>query len=443
MGSLRFKEKFGYGFGDLANNLIFNSVTTYLMFFYTDHVGLSAATASTLFLVARIWDAVSDPMMGALADRTRTRWGRFRPYLLLVPVPFAVIAVLTYSSPDLGATGKVAWACLTYFLLMTLYTAVNIPYASLAATMTRDPDERAQLTTFRMIFSFGGGMIVNLITLPLVYWWAGSAAEGGDQIGGYRFAIIVLAGLSIVFYWLCFALTRERTRPDASIAHDLRAEIRLVTTSRAWWMLLGMGISMFALGIFPFYVGMYFLKYVFLKETFASSYFTLCTLGMLAGALMNLALVRRYDRRLLAVGAGIWGAVFSLGIYLVAPGNTVLLGLFAFLSFMGTGIGAPNLWAMVGDTADDIERRSGRQIAGLTSAAVSFSMKLGLGIGGAAVGYILAAYGFQPNVAAAPATQGGILMMTGLFPAIGYLLLSLFAFGFPRPTGAVAPVTAA
>jgi len=239
--------------------------------------------------------------------------------------------------------------------------------------------------------------------------------------------LAVLAVMSVFFYWICFAFTRERVTGEPEAAPALGQELAAVARTRAWWMLLGMGCMMFALAIFPFYAGLYFLKYVFLDEAFASKYFTILTLGMLFGALVNLILVRRFDRRMLAIFAGLWGAVFSLCSYLVEPGDYALLAGFGFLAFMGTGIGAPNLWAMVADTADHIERRTGRRIAGLTAAGVSFSMKLGLGIGGSAVGYILAYNEFTANVDAGPEVQDSIRMMIGLFPALGYTLFALAA----------------
>ena len=428
MTKLTFLEKAAYGFGDLASNLIFNAVTTYLMFYYTDSVGISAATASTLFLVSRLWDAVSDPMMGAIGDRTRTRWGKFRPYLLFVPVPFAVVAVMTYTSPDFSMTGKIIWAFVTYLLLMTLYTAVNIPYGSMAAAITRDSHERAQLTTYRMIFAFAGGMLLNAIMMPLVNWYAGDA---DNKIAGYQFAVAVLAVLSVILYWLCFAFTRERVNDEPEVAPQLAAEFKTVLKTRAWWTLLAMGTLMFALAIFPFYAGMYFLKYVFLNESFASTYFTTLTTGMLFGALVNLVLVRFINQRTLAMVAGIWGAVFSLTAMMVEPGQSMLLAAFGFLGFMGTGMGAPNLWAMVADTADHIENTTGRRIAGLTTAAVSFSMKFGLGVGGSAVGYILAYVGFEANVEASNDVQSAIRMMVSVFPAVGYVLFALAAWTFP------------
>jgi len=428
MTKLPLLEKVAYGTGDLASNLIFNAVTTYLMFYYTDSVGISAAVASTLFLISRFWDAFSDPMMGAIGDRTRTRWGRFRPYLLFVPVPFGVIAVLTYTSPDFGMTGKIIWACVTYLLLMTAYTAVNIPYGSMATVITRDSHERAQLTTYRMIFAFGGGMLLNAIMLPLVNWYAGDAES---KIGGYQFAVAVLSVMAILLYWFCFAFTRERVSDEPEVKPELGKELKTVLQTRAWWTLLAMGILMFALAIFPFYSGMYFLKYVFLNESFAATYFTVLTTGMLGGALVNLILVRFINQQTLAIVAGIWGAVFSMGAFFVQPGQSGMLVVLGFLAFMGTGMGAPNLWAMVADTADYIEEKTGRRIAGLTTSAVSFSMKIGLGVGGSAVGYILAYAGFVANVDANPEVQSAIRMMVSIFPAVGYAAFAVAAWTFP------------
>jgi glycoside/pentoside/hexuronide:cation symporter, GPH family len=425
MKSLKLSEKVGYGLGDFASNLIFNSVNTYLMFFYTEKFGLAAAAASTLLFVARVWDAIVDPVVGAMADRTQTRWGKFRPYLLFAPIPIAAVALLTYSTPDLAAGGKLAWAYVTYMALMTLYSIVNIPYGSMPAVITSDPRARAELTTYRMIFAFSGGIVVNLVTLPIVH------QLGGDSARGYQLAIALLSVLAIIGWWACFGLTRERVALQHTGPSYLRHDLRTVFASRAWWTLLMMGCTMFSLALFPFYSGMYYLKYVFLNESTASTFFTVATCGMLFGAVLNMALVRIFDPRLLAIAAGIWGAVFSLAMHFVSPGHALALNTIIFLELMGVGIGAPVLWAMVANCADYIELNSGRRVIALTASSVSFAMKLGSGVGGALVGYALTHYGYVPNATQSSVTQAGIAMMMTWFPAIGYLLFAFAAACFP------------
>ncbi|KVD46813.1 hypothetical protein WS61_09955 [Burkholderia sp. ABCPW 11] len=425
MKNLRLSEKIGYGLGDFASNLIFNSVNTYLLFFYTEKFGLAAAAASTLLFVARVWDAIVDPVVGAAADRTRTRWGKFRPYLLFTPIPIAVVALMTYSTPDLASGGKLAWAYVTYIALMTLYSVVNIPYGSMPAVLTSDPRARAELTTYRMIFAFSGGIVVNLVTLPVVHWF------GGDSARGYQLATAFLAVLAVIGWWACFGLTQERVVHQYRQPSNLRSDLRTVFASRAWWMLLIMGCMMFSLSLFPFYSGMYFLKYVFLEESAASTFFTVATCGMLFGAILNMALVKVLDSRLLAVVAGFWGAVFSMAMHLVEPGHAIALNACVFLALMGVGVGAPALWAMVADCADYIELDSGRRVVALTASSVSFAMKLGSGVGGALVGYTLTHYGYVANAAQSGTTQAGITMMMTIFPAVGYVCFSVAAMYFP------------
>ncbi|PRX92048.1 MFS transporter [Paraburkholderia sp. BL25I1N1] len=425
MQNLRLSEKIGYGLGDFASNLIFNSVNTYLMFFYTEKFGLAAAAASTLLFVARFWDALVDPVVGTICDRTQTRWGKFRPYLLFVPVPIAVVALLAYSTPDLASGGKLVWAYVTYISLMTLYSAINIPYGAMPAAITSDPLARAQLTTYRMIFAFGGGIIVNLVTLPIVHWF------GGDSARGYQLAITFLALLAIIGYWACFGLTKERVTHQPEHKPEIRRDLSTVFASRPWWILLIMGGAMFSFSLFPFYCGMYYIKYVFLDESAASTFFTVATCGMLFGAVLNMTLVQLFDRRRLAIAAGIWGAVFSMTLSFVAPGHALALNVNIFLELIAIGVGAPVLWAMVGDCADYVELSSGRRVVALTASSVSFAMKLGSGIGGGLVGYALTHYGYVPNAVQSEVAKAGIESMMTLFPALGYLCFSLAAACFP------------
>lgn len=430
--SLSLKEKTAYGLGDFAGGLIFNASTTYLMFFYTDSLGLSAAAASLLLLLARFWDAILDPTMGLIADRTRSRWGHFRPYLLFVPVPLALTATLAFLDPGLSPGLTLFWAYLTYFLLMTFYTAINIPYGSMPAVMTGNAVERAQLTSFRMSGSFISGIVVNISLLPLVGIYR---AYSDSETGGYAFAIGSLCLLVVIAFWVCFAFTRERVQPATHKPH-LKQDLNAVMKSRAWWFLIAMGCMMFTFGIFLFYIGLYYLKYVFGSDKIAPVFFTCATLGMLSGSLANLLLLRFFEKRKLAISVLLIGAFFSLCIYLVKPGQSTLLISLGYLSLISVGIGAPIIWALVADCADSIEAQTGRRVVALTTSAVSFSMKAGIGIGGALVGVALSLFSYTPNTVQTAETQMAIKVMISIFPAIGFIGLAILFYYFPvkRPS---------
>ena len=205
---LSIKEKVGFSLGDMAGNFVYQSLILLLAYYYTDVFGLSAATVTTIFLAVRIFDAVTDPLMGLLVDRTNTRWGKYRPYLLFLCVPYAVMSVLVFTVPDLDEAGKTLYAYITYAALMLLFTATNIPYFALGSVMTSDPKERVSLNTFRFVAAGVGGLIVTALLIPLA-----DILGQGDKAVGYRQAMMVLAAISIVLFLLCYASTKERVEP--------------------------------------------------------------------------------------------------------------------------------------------------------------------------------------------------------------------------------------
>src|SRR5210317_1606765 len=202
---LSFKEKIGYGLGDTASHFVWDMVGFWILIFYTDTFGISAAAAGTIMLIARVWDMVSDPLMGVIADRTNTRWGKFRPYILWMAIPYGVLAVLTFTTPNLGPTGKVIYAGITYLLLMTVFTAINLPYSSLGAVMTSDSYERAGLNSYRFIFAFVGQFIVTGTALTLALYFG-----QGDNAKGYQYTLTLFAVISFILFMVTFKTTKER-----------------------------------------------------------------------------------------------------------------------------------------------------------------------------------------------------------------------------------------
>lgn len=428
MYKLPLRVKLAYGCGDMANNIIFSITMTYLMYFYTDSVGISVTASSTIFLVARFWDAACDPLMGFISDHTKSRFGSYRVYLLFVPLPFVIIFILTFSNFVMSQQAKLIWASVTYILLMTLYSAVSIPYASLSSKITNDPLERVKLTTYRMIFSFSGGIITNIIMLPLVHWYN---SHVGSRTGGYTFSAAILGCIALILFWVCFYGTKENENAMQYESKSLSLRLKSILSSRAWWMLFSMGIMMFTLSLFPFYSGMYYFKYVAQSVNYAPLYFSSNTAGLLVGALLNLRLVHHFSSKNLAILSGIWGGAISLCLALIPSNSIMLLIIMSCIGSMSIGVGASNLWAMVAETSNAIEIKLGCRMAGITTAAISFSMKLGMGIGGAAVGYILFYSGFQPEMPASHFVITIISSMISIFPAVGYLLFSLSSYYYP------------
>ena len=257
---LRLKEKIGYGFGDAASSMFWKLFSMYLMFFYTDVFGISATLVGTMFLVTRIWDAAFDPFVGILADRTETRWGKFRPYLLWVALPFGIIGVLTFTTPSFSESGKVIYAFVTYSLMMMVYSMINVPYASLMGVMTADGKERTSLATFRFIFAFGGSLLVLALAEPLVDIFSKLQKGTVNVQQGWQFAAVVFAIIAITFFMFTFSWTRERIKPVTEKT-SLRKDLKDLLNNTPWFILLGAGIAAIFFNSIRDGAAIYYFKY--------------------------------------------------------------------------------------------------------------------------------------------------------------------------------------
>ena len=236
LAPLSLKEKIGYGLGDMASNFYMGFFGLFLLYYYTDVFGISPAAAATMLLVTKIIDAVSDPAMGLIADRTNSRWGKYRPYLLWVAVPYALLGYFLFLGPEFSDLGKLIYAYVTYTLVMLAYTAINVPYSALLAVISPVAEERTKATQFRFVFASLGTLCVGALATPLV-----GLLGGGDQVLGFRLTIILFAVLSVVIFWITFATTRERVAPDR---HDssVREDFGAVLKNFSWLVLVAAGI---------------------------------------------------------------------------------------------------------------------------------------------------------------------------------------------------------
>lgn len=415
METLNLKEKLGYGLGDLASTLIFATVTTFLMYFYTDVYGLSAAAVGTLFFVARMIDAISDPLMGAIADRTQTRWGKFRPYILFGALPLGVLAVATFTTPDWAPNLKLVYAYITYIVLMLCYTVVNIPYSSLPTIMSPDPKERTQLASFRMFCGFFAMLVISGATLPLVNYLG-----AGNQQQGFQYAMMIFATLAVVLFLAMFSLTKERIKPvgnPASIKHDLSVVLR----NRAWWVLLLVGVLCFSFTMLPFGVGMYYFRYNVGNTELATGFFVSGNIGMLIGVVITGLLARKACKKQTMIYAQFIAALLVSTLYWLPTDNIVLVYGIFLLVMTAQGVSVPIMWAMVADAADYCEWKQGKRVIGLTTSSVTFSHKFGMGISGVISGVMLSMFGYQAGEVQNPQTLHSILLMMSIMPAIGFL----------------------
>ncbi len=275
---VRTQEKVGYACGDLASCLYWQTIGSFLLFFYTDVFGISAAAAGTMFLVTRLWDAVNDPIMGTIADRTKTRWGRFRPYLLWLAVPFGVIGVLLFTTPDFSPTGKLVWAYITYNLMMMAYTAINIPYSSLLGVITSDPLDRVRLSTFKFLGAFGGNLAVQAFTLPLVAYFG-----QGDRAIGFRNTMMLYGTVAVALFLVTFFSVRERVQPAPSQKSRVKEDVRDLSRNKPWLILLAIGLFVLAYVAIRNGVTIYYLKYYARNENLYNWYMVSATIATIIG----------------------------------------------------------------------------------------------------------------------------------------------------------------
>ncbi len=429
------REKIGYGFGDAASSMFWKIFTFYLAIFYTDVFGISAAAAGTMFLVTRIWDTANDPIMGIIGDRTKSRWGKFRPYLLWIAFPFAIIGVLLFTTPDFGTTGKLVYAYITYTLMMMAYTAINVPYASLLGVMTANGNDRTTLASYRMTFAFGGSLLVLALYQPLVSLFQNAGVKTETS---YQFTMVVIGAVAVLFFLLTFSWTRERIKPPKQQQQSLKEDVKNLMKNIPWFVLLGAGVMTLIFNSVRDGVAVYYFKYYILDETAVAlskltiSYSTLY-LGLgqafnILGVIMAKPISARIGKRKTFMFAMLGAAVLSVFFYFCNRDAVVYVYILQALVSFCAGIIFPLLWSMYADTADFSEWQTGRRATGLVFSASSMTQKLGWTLGGSITMWLLAFYGFKANVEQMPETINGIKYMFSIFPGIGALLSAFFIY---------------
>ncbi len=426
------KEKIGYGFGDAASSMFWKIFTFYLAIFYTDVFGIPAVAAGTMFLVTRIWDTANDPIMGIIGDRTASRWGKFRPYLLWVAVPFAIIGILLFTTPNFDITGKLIYAYITYTIMMMAYTAINVPYASLLGVMTADPNTRTSFASYRMVFAFGGSLLVVAIYQPMVDFFQ---KEFSVQ-SSYQLTMAVVGLIAVVFFMLTFAWTRERINPPRNQTSNLKEDFRNLLHNIPWFILLAAGVMTLIFNSVRDGVALYYFKYYIIDNTATSiskMTFTFSTLYILLGQATNMIGVIMakpvssiIGKRQTFITAMFVAAILSSVFFFFNKDQIIIIyTLQALISFCA-GIIFPLLWSMYADATDYSEWKTGRRATGLVFSASSMSQKLGWTLGGSITLWLLAFYGFKANVEQSPETITGIKYMMSYIPAIGALLSGVF-----------------
>ena len=438
-GKLSMLEKVSYGFGDLASVLYWQTFMLYFTYFYTDVFLIPASAAATMFLVSRIWDGVNDPIMGIIADRTRTRWGKFRPYLLWLCVPFAVIGVLTFTVPDFGMTGKLIWAYVTFILIMMLYTAINIPYTALLGVISPNSAERTDVSSIKFLFAFGAGIIVSATLLPMV-----KTLGAGNTAQGWQYSFMIYGAAAIVFFLIAFKGTKERVQPPKTQKSSVKKDLYELVTNGPWLILLATTItfilfvatkSSVTVHYFKYVIGSQDLKLPFLSpgtydfETLTSAYNTIGQISSFIGVLLVSWFARQVGKKRAFLIIFVV-AIFSTGmVFLLSAKHLVWIFLLQILGSLTGGPLSVLLWAMYADTADYAEWKRGRRATGLVFSASTMSQKFGWAFGAFVALNLMSQVGFAPNTAQSAESLRGLIALFSIIPAglgIGALVLAFF-----------------
>ena len=418
------KEKIGYGFGDMSSSMFWKLFSYFLPFFYSNVFGLSLADAGVLMLVTRIWDAVSDPMMGIIADRTKTRWGKYRPYLLFFALPFAVCGVLLFTTPE---NGKTVWAYVTYILMMTVYTGINVPYGSLLNVMTADSDEKSVLSSYRMFFAYGGSFIALFAWEPLCNMFdksrvavegAGGLASISTNPAAWHNAMIVIASCCLVLFLLCFLLTREHVRSESTVS--VGTDLKLLLKNKPWWLLIGAAL---ASNLFNTVRGTttayFFADYIVKTVEMAPQWAFLVSAGIflsigeianMVGVVLAVPMSKHLGKKstyMLSMAALVGLSILFFFLPATTGGYWAMLA-FQLVISVFTGVISPLVWSMYADVADWSELKDGTASTGLIFSSASMAQKFGGAFGGSAVMWMLAAFGYS-TVAGAVQTETAIL----------------------------------
>lgn len=418
---LTFMEKIGYGFGDAASHIVFDNVMLYMMFFFTDIVGLPAAFIGTMFLLSRCLDAVADPVMGHLADRTRTRWGQFRPFILFGAIPFSIMCVLVYTVPPFDLQGKMIYAAVTYVLLMVLYTFVNIPYCALGGVITTDDRDRMSLQSYRFVLATAGGMLSTVLMVPLATW-----IGNGNQAAGYQGAIAILAVVACVMLFLCFRYTKERVQVKTDYQSSFFRDVKDLVKNDQWRIVAGFTfLNIMAVSIRGGAM-MYYVTYVLGSAALFAGFLATYSIGNIFGSALAKKVTDRICKVKVFMYVNLILGLLSIAMFFLPTDSLPIMFAFIFVIGFFHQMITPIQWVMMSDTVEYGERNGGRRLTGISFAGLLFVLKVGLAVGGALIGWILSGVNYQAGAATQSSTaMVGIIAIFTLLPAAAYLLSSL------------------
>lgn len=420
---LRWKERLGYGAGDAGFNFYWALIGSYLAAFYTDTLGLTAATAGAVIFYAKLVDAFTDPIMGAIADRTQTRFGKFRPYLVFASIPMAISAILAFTTPNLDYDGKVAWAFVTYCLMMLFYTVLSTPYSSLSGVLTGNIRERNLLVSIRFVFAFGASALIGWFTPALIKLLGASNPELGWQL-----TVGLYGAIACVIFFITFISTKERVAPPPLQKTTPLKDITHLLSNRAWLILFVLALILMVTITLRAGSSFYYFKYYVGREDLIGSYLAVQSLALLAGCLITPFLITLFDKRKLLIVLMIIVSVLCIAFYFVP--KEMIWAMFTLNTLISFTLGpkSPLTWSMYADAADYTEWKTGERATAMTFSAATFAQKLGSAGGSALMLSVLAYLGYQSNQAQNGASLDGINLLQTIVPGIFAALAILVVF---------------
>jgi len=413
------KEKIGYGFGDFACNLVYASISSYLLFFYTDVFGLTSSAAAFMFFVVRIIDAVSDPFVGMLIDKTNTKYGKFRPFLLYGAIPFAVLAILCFSTPQLSEGGKIIYAYATYIALSVCYTFVNVPYGALTSAMTRDQHESVSITTYRT-FLANVGQVIVAFCVPLL---AGQFSKSMSLGQSWQLTIAIIAIIGGILLLICFKSVEERVQVPAShakikfsdIFEQFKVNSPLVVLSVFFLVIYGVKSVVSATGI-------YYITYYVGKPELVKWYAAIGTFPALLIIPFIPWLSRKLTKKQLMSISIATDIVGMIGLFVCPSDWIVLIFISRGIASVGNGMISAFMWALIPETIEYGEWKTNKRLGGMIYSVICFFFKCGNALGGMIPGIVLASSGYVAKQAQTPTALHGILIATTVVPICLYTL---------------------
>jgi GPH family glycoside/pentoside/hexuronide:cation symporter len=421
---LSWRERISYGLGDTGFNFYWMNISAFLLFFYTEVFGITAAVAGTMMMIVKCINAFTDAGLGALADRTKTRHGKYRPFILWGSVPLCLAGVLLYTTPDLGSQGKAIWAFCTYLLMMTCYTFVSIPYSALSGVITANPGERDSINSARFVGGYVGAALVTWGTQKLV-----KLLGQGDDILGWQLTMVFWGAAACILFAITFFNTRERVVPLTTTQPRIMDDVKDLISNGPWIAVFILNLMVMILLTLRTSTTLYYFKYYVGKPDFSAQFLPIFMVSAVAGAFSAPFLLRFFEKKTLLTLLMLATGVFSLAFYFVPPDGIIFMVILQVLIGFALGVKPPLTFSMLADTADYNEWKTGRRATAMTFAAGVFSQKLGSVLATLVITAIFTALGYQANQVQTAESLGGIVLLMSVIPAaLAFLSVGALVF---------------